>query len=227
MRAIDRLKRDHEILRSKLSVLETALGIGEATWFVLREVCFTLSRQVADHIRREEALVGACLRSLSPQMIDKVGRASVEHRDEPEHLRTINRLFVQEPDHSLARIKPKLLDLIHGLRKHMAEEERELFPVLERLLDEAEAAAAVTRKSEHPHFQETMTVNQVLRDFPRARPTLERFFISVPAEGCICLDEVAWTHGMEAKELLQALEQAIGVAPPEPAEILHAINLGA
>ena len=91
MNAIERLKRDHAILRSKLDVLEAGLRMGPKTWYVLREVCFTLSRQLRNHRQRERDLVMACRKAMKPHGLAEV---AVEHRDEPEHLRTINRLFV-------------------------------------------------------------------------------------------------------------------------------------
>ncbi|MBI1992707.1 MAG: hemerythrin domain-containing protein, partial [Candidatus Omnitrophica bacterium] len=135
MRAVDRLKRDHEILRSKLDVLEGALGMGPETWYVLREVCFTLARQLRDHIKREEALVAACRRAMNPSLLAEIVLA---HRDEPAHLTAINRLFVSQTAQSVDRITPGLLEVIHGLRRHMASEEQELFPILERALAEQE-----------------------------------------------------------------------------------------
>mgnify|MGYP001573165055 FL=1 len=46
MNAIERLKRDHVLIRAKLSVVEGALQMGPEAWFVLRDVCYTLSRQL-------------------------------------------------------------------------------------------------------------------------------------------------------------------------------------
>jgi hypothetical protein len=57
-------------------------------------------------------------------------------------------------------------------------------------------------------FDGTMTVNRIVQEFPDARRVFERLFINVPAEGCTCLDEVAWRHGLEVEELLDALEAA-------------------
>lgn len=37
----------------------------------------------------------------------------------------------------------------------------------------------------------------VLREFPGTKRVFDRFFINVPYEGCHCLDEVAWIHGLE------------------------------
>ena len=143
---------------------------------------------------------------MNPQVLAEV---SVEHEDEPAHLRTINRLFVSQAAHSLDRIKPALTDIIRGLRHHMAEEERELFPILERVLAEPESHETATATSQTP-LNEEMTVNRIVREFPRTKPVFEQLFINVPLEGCTCLDEVAWRHGMEARELLKKLGTAIG-----------------
>jgi len=203
MNAVDRLKRDHEILRSKLDVLETALGMGSQTWYVLREVSFTLGKQLRDHIRREEELVALCRKAMNPKVLAEV---SVEHHDEPEHLRTINRLFVKEPTHSLDRLKPVLKDVIQGLRHHMAEEERDLFPILERALEEAMPAKPGAATAA---IDETMTVNRIVRDFPRTQHVFEQLFINVPVEGCTCLDEVAWRHGIESQDLVKLLDETV------------------
>ena len=206
MKAVERLRRDHMILRSKLDVLESALRMGSEAWFVLREVCFTLSRQLRDHITREEDLVAACRQVMNPKVLAEI---VVEHRDEPEHLRQINRVFVSESRHVLERIRPALTAVIHGLRHHMAEEEAELFPILERVLAEQEPKAAAAPQPQ-TRLDEVMTVNRVVQNFPRTKRIFEQLFINIPMEGCTCLDEVAWRHGMESRELLQRLEQVIG-----------------
>ena len=205
MNAVERLRRDHTILRSKLDVLQSALTIGSETWYVLREVCFTLSRQLRDHIKREEDLVVACRKAMTPQALAEV---VVEHKDEPAHLRTVNRLFVSQADHSLDRIKPALTQVIEGLRRHMDEEERELFPIFERFLKEQEAAIPAT-PARPAAIDETMTVNRIAQEFPGTKPVFERLFINVPMEGCTCLDEVAWRHGMDTRELVDTLEDTI------------------
>lgn len=230
MNAIDRLRRDHTILRSKLDVLESALKMGPETWYVLREVCFTLSRQLQDHIRREEELVAACRKAMNPKVLAEV---SIEHHDEPEHLRTINRLFVRSSQHSLEQITPVLTEVIQGLRRHMAEEERELFPLLERTLAEHDPFSESTTSGSN-QLEEVMTVNRVIQQYPRTKPVFDRLFINVPLEGCTCLDEVAWRHGMESRELLALLESVInqresslGETPPlneAPCECVSALH---
>jgi hypothetical protein len=210
MRAIERLKRDHGILRSKLDVMESALGMGPDVWYVLREVCFTLSRQLQNHMKREEELVMACRAAMDPKLLAEI---AVEHRDEPEHLRTLNRLFLQDRGHRLDHIRPALVRAIQGLRHHMAEEERELFPILERELAAREPAR--TPEAVEAPLHECLTVNYVLRSYPMTKPVFERLFVNLPYEGCDCLDEVAWRRGMESQELLAQLRQTIPL--PDPA----------
>ena len=205
MDAVERLKRDHTILRSKLDVLESALHMGPETWFVLREVSFTLARQLRDHMRREEELVVACRHALGPEMLAAV---AVEHQDEPRHISRVVRLFSSADNHSLERIRPVLTEVIKGLREHMDEEERRMFPIIELTLAKSETEIAPTLAS-HQGLDETMTVNRVIQSFPRTRPIFERLFINIPMEGCSCLDEVAWRHGMEAQDLLKTIERAI------------------
>jgi len=210
MQAIERLKRDHTIMRSKLDVLESALQLGPETWFVLREVCFTLARQIRDHLRREEELIARARKALDPSVVEQI---SLEHEDEPQHLHTINRLFITEQGHSLERIRPELMRLVHGLRHHMDEEEAELFPALVQALQGEEPERAAPRPGAS-RLDETMTVNRVVQEHPTTRRVFDGLFVNVPYEGCACLDEVAWRHGLESRELLARLEQVIGLEFP-------------
>ncbi len=207
MDAVERLKRDHVVLRTKLDVLESALARRPEAWFVLREVCFTLSKQIADHLRREEALIAACRKQLPPEALSHV---ALEHQDEPEHLRRINHLFVTTEGQSLDRIRPELERLITGMREHLADEEATLFPALEHLLAGWKLSALTPQASAGP-LEGSMTVNRVVRDFPRAQRAFERLFINVPLEGCSCLDEVAWRHGMETQDLVECLCREMGL----------------
>jgi|GEM_PF-1454465 len=206
MNAIERLRRDHDILRTKLSVLETALHMGPAAWFVLRENCYTLGRQLRDHIRREETLVAACWRALSAETLQQL---ALEHHDEPELLRALNRFFVEDRRPSWEDVKAILTQLIQGLRHHLQEEEAGLFPQLERCLTSEHVRPPFESKLCACHVQETMTPNRLVQEYPQTRRLFDQLFISLLFEGCDCLDEIAWRHGMEAHELVAKLEEVI------------------
>ena len=222
MKAIERLKRDHAILRSKFDVLEAGLRMGPGTWYVLREVCFTLARQLRNHMQREEDLVMACREGMTtppagggvqPHLLADL---AVEHHDEPEHLRTINQLFVEERGHNLERIQPALTGVINGLRHHMAEEEQELFPILERALSSRTPEKASPQPAAGERLYGCMTVSGVLRAYPETRPVFEELFVNVFHEGSDCLDEVAWRRGIEIQDLLDRLARSAHL-PPAPA----------
>lgn len=215
MKSVERLRRDHAILRSKLDVLESALKMGPEAWFVLRELSHTLARQLRDHIRREEGLVAACRYALKEPALAHV---TVEHRDEPERLRALNRLFIKESGRSLEQVGPVLREVIDGLRHHMEEEEMELFPLLEQTLAERQHEAVTDPSFLPGRLEEMMTVNRVLQCYPRTKRVFEQLFINIPYEGADCLDEVAWRHGMESRELLEKLERGLGSAAEANAE---------
>jgi len=238
MRAVNRLRRDHEVLRTKLDVLEAtlrmtppptarperpirrfaagaeptvrAVGGGmtpPTTWFILRELCYTLSRQLQDHIRREEELVTASKRSLNPEAQAHI---QLEHDEEPQLLRTVNHLFIEEGGKAVEQIRGVLGELIPRLRRHMAEEEVGLFPAIEEILGDQEESSA-QESSPAVKLHEEMTVNHILHTYPQTKLLLERLFINVPYEGYDCLDEVAWRRGMDCCQLVLLLEEAISV----------------
>ena len=92
------------------------------------------------------------------------------------------------------------------------EEEAELFPVLERTLHDRQLPG-LESAAPSAHIDETMTVNRVIQSFPMTRAAFERLFINIPMEGCACLDEIAWRHRMDSRELMLALDSAIAACP--------------
>ena len=58
-------------------------------------------------------------------------------------------------------------------------------------------------------IDQQMTPNAVLQEHPEMRKVFDALFINVSIEGCDHLDEVAWRHGMEIRELLTRLMRSI------------------
>ena len=206
MNALERLRRDHQLLRAKLDVLEAALRMGPETWFVLRELSCSLGRQLRDHIQREEQLIAQCRTALSPQLLEAI---TMEHHEEPLQLRMIQRMFLSRRHTTLDRVRPILEQVIRSLRHHIAEEERVVFPIIERTLGLRDTSVADASGQFAGAVAETMTVNRIVREFPSTKFVFERLFINIPLEGSSCLDEVAWRHGIDSTELLQQLEAAL------------------
>lgn len=207
MNTIDRLRQHHRTFRAKLDALEVALRLGPETWFVLREFGYSLSQQLSAHMREEDALIAAAEPRLGRALHERLVLA---HRDEPELLHSANKLFLEKAIDAWDQLKLLLMAFIDQLRCHMDDEERELFPTLERFLQQEEATATNAVSAAHPTpLIETMTINRILREHPETACVCRAMFIDIPFEGCDCLDEVAWCHGMESGELIAHLERAI------------------
>ena len=211
MNAINQLKRDHTIFRSKLTVLESALHMGQDAWFVLRAECFSLAKQLEGHLRREEGLSASC------HAVPSHGQPSVAlagHAAEHRQLAFINRFFLEQPSRLLKRIKPTVTLLVSVMRGRMDRQELTDFPMAEETLVRSQVNQLLTDrlpKEERPPgiLSETMTVGEVLARHPAAGSVLDRLFIDQRFERYDCLDEVAWRHGMKAQDLVTALEEAV------------------
>ena len=109
MNAINRLKRDHSLFRSKLAALESMLGMGEETWFVVREITVTLSQQLRAHRRREERLLSDCLVSLG---VEPLAQPVVDHLDDQRQLEAIIQGFGTQSRCALETMRPMFTALI-------------------------------------------------------------------------------------------------------------------
>ena len=193
MNVINRLKRDHSLLRAKSTILASTLHMGEVAWFIAREVSFTYAQQLEEHARRETRLLDACH----------------DHAAEQAQLKAINRLFAEEPRCSLGRIRPLLNTFMAALQHGMGRQEVRLFPMFEDrvALDDLLRRQDPLKPSE---LTETMTVQEVAHRYPKTRAVLDGLFIDRRFEGYDCLGEVAWRHGMDGQALLALLGNAVG-----------------
>lgn len=57
-------------------------------------------------------------------------------------------------------------------------------------------------------ISETMSVNEILRRYPRTEPLFRDLHVNRLQEGYESVDEVAWRHGMDLEHLLKRLRQA-------------------
>lgn len=135
MDAVDRLTREHGFLRSKLRLLESALGMSEEAWFVVRGVSVTLWKELQAHGRREEKIFVTCRAALGRGQWTPV---MVDHAAEQEDLLIMKQLFMEEPQ-SFEALRPKLAEVVTGLRCQMDQHETKLFTALEEAVARAAA----------------------------------------------------------------------------------------
>ena len=205
MNAIERLRGDHDALRATLYLLEGALGMGPETRVTLRKLCHVLGGRLRDHIQREDALVSGCRQAFGPEILRHL---AVEHHDEPQLLRALEELFAQDAPPVWTDVTSTLTRVIQGLRRHLAEEEQELFPTLERAFVPQARDPGTVQAACPACLCDTMTPNWIVRQDPRTQAVFDELSINLAFEGSDGLDEVAWRHGVSDQELLQKLEEA-------------------
>ena len=187
------LRRDHAFLRKQLELLEAAMRMAPESQLVLREMCFLLSGMLQEHLRCEEEALPPYRRRLYALHQERLGRPYDTQRT---LLAEVNALLLNGLRAPSGEVVGRLTRLIRGLREQMAAEEREVFPLVERLAVPAPPVRTIPRD---------MTVNHVLRIHPRAREIFRTFHIHCDVDGCHCLSELAWRRGTDVETLLLLL----------------------
>ena len=136
--ALELLQYDHDALRRKLALLESALRFSPHTWYVLREACFLLSRRLHEHMEREAKL--ADWFADDPIVAGALGPMLCAHQPDFRRLRDVNQQLIQEPEQLPEALEPSLAALIESMRRHLDEQERRLFPAAVARQEAAEFA---------------------------------------------------------------------------------------
>ena len=229
MRPTAELRNDHLVLRAKLELLEGLLPLATTTQFPIRELVYSISRRLRCHTEKEELLLAALRDMCHPgRTAGAVNRLPDEHRDQRQTLDILEGLLAKGPACPTDPVMAYGSHLIDGLREHMAAEEEQLFPMVDRMVNtiheeevthhmhdiaqhhypEGEPALSVGQR---PAFiTQEMTVNHVLWAHPETRAVFEAFHVDGKVDGHHCLDELYWRRGTDLEALLQALNQAAG-----------------
>ena len=198
MHATRSLRHDHDLLRKRLALLESALQVAPETRFVLREMCFSLHRTLQDHIGREAQAARRYTDRLSggdplPQVRD--------HAQSLALLRSVNELLLGGMHASMPTAIAWLTKAMEQLGAQMNEQESRLFPVLEE---------AETEETEEPTtILGTMSVNEILQRYPQTEQLFQQLQINRVHEGYKSVDELAWSHGVDVGRFLEELRQAV------------------
>ena len=206
MAATAMLRKDHEILRQKLDVLEGALQVAPHVPFMLREVCHSLTRLFEQHVRREEHALAPYAHHFGSSERRQELETHAHHLVMLEDLNAMLLLGIKMPT---SVVVERLAELIRVLRTHMADEETGIFPVIDR-----EEALAAPGEPVPAMIRPSMSANEVMRVFPETKPVFARHGVTCGCEGCDCLDELAWRRGLNSDALLEELRAAAEGAVP-------------
>lgn len=204
------LRKDHEVLRRKLETLEGALQVAPQAPHALRELCFSLAKLLNAHIAREARAVRPYRHRLARVLQE---RTHHDHANQRLILRDLNALL-RQGHVPTSVVASRLSHLIDELREHFSEEERCVFPCV----DHAEALRPEQAHAPEPLITEGMSANAIVRTYPKTAQVFERCGIRCGLDGCDCLDELAWRHGLDLNTLLAELCAAAkeDARTPEP-----------
>ena len=133
MGATEHLRREHQLLRANLRLLEVAMQMVPEAPFVLRQMCGSLARMLEDHIWHE----AEAFRPYSGQIQGLMqARMARDHADQQIVLRDVNALLLRGFNVPTSHVVLPLAHLIDELLEHMGEEEHELFPLVDRIAAE-------------------------------------------------------------------------------------------
>ncbi len=125
------LRNDHDVLRSKLALLEGLLPLGHAARFPMREFTYSISRLLRRHMEQETRVLSRLRAMESPRLLAPTSALLDEHQDQRLTATLLLDLLLRGSDAPMDHIVLCASHLIEGSREHMAREETEVFPLID------------------------------------------------------------------------------------------------
>ena len=138
MSVTELLMHDHRLLRAELRLLEAAMRMGPDAEAVLGEMCALFARMLEEHIRHEVETLRPYSNRIEALRHEQM---ACDHADQQIVLRDVNLLLLRGRHTPMSTVGLPLAHLIKELREHMDEEERAVFPLVDRVA-EAEGSQA-------------------------------------------------------------------------------------
>lgn len=152
MSVTELLMHDHKLLRAELRLLEAAMRVAPEAQFVLREMCWSLTRMLEEHIRHEVEVLRPFNNRI--QTLTQAQMAQ-EHADQTATLRDVNEMLLGGMSAPMDQVVPPLTHLIEELREHMEQEERGVFALVDRIAEERKLQVGVVLSDDQPEARES------------------------------------------------------------------------
>jgi hypothetical protein len=113
---------------------------------------------------------------------------------------------------SIPLIVLRVSQAIEQLQERMDEQEHALFPVFDEApKGELKEPGSSSRRAEA--ISSEMSVNAILRKYPRTETVLGPLHINRFGEGYESVEELAWRRGLDVSQLIEQLRQAVAASP--------------
>jgi hypothetical protein len=189
MIAMARLRREHDLLRSKAQAVASLFAEGQESGPLVGQLCHALMVELRSHVRREDALA-----ALAPE-------DAVSHQGALQALESLVKALVTRRLFAAPQARP-LFEVFHRTLQHtMDQQEAQLFPALEERL---RSGGPVEVPAPELAVDDRMSLNSFIHLYPWTKPAFEQI-LSLPAEGCDSLEEIAWRRGTDPQALIAQL----------------------
>ena len=131
MKRTDELWYDHEVLRSKLALLEEYLPVRSYGLYTVTRLTDALAESLRSHVEREERMFAHLAPHGETELAGPIQHAHDDHDNERIRLAVLHGLLTRPEPVSDEQVTIQASYLIQDVRDHMAREEAELFPVIE------------------------------------------------------------------------------------------------
>jgi len=146
-RVSDRIKHDHRELETYYKKIKTATTSDEKVRWQNQFVW-----ELARHSIAEEIVVYPAMEKYLPDGVKMAEKDRAEHQIVKDKLYTFQKLYAADPE-----FMPTIDSLWQSLAQHIAEEERDDLPSLEKAIDESESSNLATSFARTKHFVPTQS----------------------------------------------------------------------
>jgi hypothetical protein len=209
MTLIDTLRQDHELLRNKAALMESALSTAPYARLVFREKCFSLVRVLTRHMQREEALVRRFHERFPSARYLPTRK---DHAEEHAQLRAVTELLLGGLKVSIPLIVLRVSQAIEQLQERMDEQEHALFPAFDEA-PEGELRMPERSSKRAEAIDGKRSFWPPGWKYPKAETILGPLHINRFGEGYESVEELAWRRGLDASQLIEQLRQAVAASP--------------
>lgn len=206
--AVEQLIREHRHFRAKFAALNAADYFWPESKWVIRELGFSLLRQLENHSQREMRLATDCYLALGRAGSSELQRLAIDHSTECRTLRHVNQALVR-PTHKAPQYTSQLIQqFLDQCNRQIDRQEHQFFPLLECVLG-LKPSGAHRETGLQSKLNGAMTGSAVVEHFPQARGVFDRLRVDIGLEGYYSIQEIALRRGLRSRELLEELEQVI------------------
>lgn len=133
MKPSDELRYEHEVLRAQLALLEEWVPYFCVTPLSLRRLVLSLADHLRVHTEHEERRVAALRDGAQSLPRDLLDRLQTDHVNQRTRLAVLHDLVSRDSAQAQEPLLTQAGGFIRDMREHLAAEEAQVFPLIDRL----------------------------------------------------------------------------------------------